>query len=88
MRFSFAVGLFWLSVACCAVAQLLILRSVRATSQSAPASPLPRSSSRLELLWALVPAVGLALLLTFTWRAVQETARPSAAAPAAAQGPR
>jgi heme/copper-type cytochrome/quinol oxidase subunit 2 len=72
MSFSFADGLFWLSVACCALAQFFILRSVGATRRaSAPDATLPRQRGAVEMLWAVLPAVGLAVLLVFTWRAVR-----------------
>ena len=75
MRFSFADGLFWTSVACCLVAQLYIIRSVRgARYVPAPATGMPRHRGLLELVWAVVPAVGLAVLLVFTWRAIHAPA--------------
>ena len=80
MSFSFAAGLFWLSVACCTLAQFLILRSVGAARRAAqPAAPLPKQRGAVEMLWAVLPAVGLAVLLVFTWRAVRSA---NAGAPA------
>jgi heme/copper-type cytochrome/quinol oxidase subunit 2 len=81
MRLSFADGLFWTSVACCALAQLFILRSVggRRHTPEPSATQLPRSRGAVELLWAVVPAVALAVLLVFTWRAMRpapERTRP------------
>jgi heme/copper-type cytochrome/quinol oxidase subunit 2 len=73
MRISFASGLFWASVACCLVAQLLIVRSVLgARHLPSPTADVPRSRGAVELLWAVVPAVALAVLLAFTWRAIQQ----------------
>ncbi len=72
MRHSFADGLFWTSVACCAVAQLLIIRSVLGKHRIAdPSGTLPRSRGAVEVVWAVVPAIGLAALLFFTWRAMR-----------------
>ena len=86
MSFSFADGLFWLSGACCALAQFFILRSVDAARRaSAPDATLPRQRGAVEMLWAVLPAVGLAVLLVFTWRAVRSTradAPPPAPLPA------
>jgi heme/copper-type cytochrome/quinol oxidase subunit 2 len=84
MSLSFATGLFWTSVACCTIAQFLIVRSVLgARHVPAPSADVPRSRARTELVWAVVPAVALVALLVFTWDAVrQSTARPSAAPPA------
>ena len=71
MRLLFADGLFWTSVACCLIAQLLIIRSVRgARYVPEPSSTLPRRHGVLEMVWAVVPAIGLAALLLFTWRAI------------------
>lgn len=73
MRISFASGLFWASVACCLVAQLLIVRSVLgARHLPSPSADVPRSRGAVELFWAVVPAVALAVLLLFTWRAIRE----------------
>jgi hypothetical protein len=72
MRLSFADGLFWTSVACCALAQFFILRSVGGRRHvPEPTARLPRQRGGMELLWATVPAVVLAVLLLFTWRAVR-----------------
>lgn len=71
MRLTFADGLFWMSVACCAFAQYCILRSVGG-ARHAPTSTatLPRQRGSMEMVWAIVPALGLMLLLVFTWRAI------------------
>lgn len=59
---------FWLSVAACVVAQVAIVRSVFVSrgTPSAPAVPRPRLA--IELGWSIVPAIGLAYLLWFTWQ--------------------
>jgi len=72
MRLSFASGLFWTSVALCLVAQILIVRSViGARHRPSPSNDVPQSRGMVELLWALLPAVGLAVLLVFTWQAMR-----------------
>ncbi|MEO7712977.1 MAG: hypothetical protein ABIV10_08670 [Gemmatimonadaceae bacterium] len=78
MRLSFADGLFWFSVACCAFAQFCILRSVGG-GRHAPTSmaTLPRQRGSMEMVWAAVPALGLVLLFVFTWRAIHP--RPATA---------
>lgn len=74
MRLFFAVGLFWTSVACCAIAQFLIIRSVRGHHHApGPSASLPRQRDAVELAWAVIPAVALAVLLFFTWRAVRDS---------------
>ena len=76
MRLSFANGLFWTSVACCLVAQILIVRSVLgARHLPEPSADVPRSRGAVELFWAIVPGVALAVLLLFTWRAIREHER-------------
>ena len=59
-----AKAVFWAAVCLCAVAHLAILRSVM---RSAP-------RRRLELAWALIPAVALAALLVMTWRGITVSA--------------
>lgn len=72
MRNLFADGLFWLSVACCAIAQVFIIRSVRGSRYVPnPSASAPHSGRAMEVTWAVLPAVGLAVLLFFTWRAVR-----------------
>ncbi|MEP6732240.1 MAG: hypothetical protein ABJE10_16460 [bacterium] len=72
MSLSFADGLFWLSVACCATAQFFIIRSVRGNRYvPEPTAHAPRSGHAMEVVWAVLPAFGLAFLLFFTWRAIR-----------------
>lgn len=82
MRLTPFTLLFWLSVACCLVAQVLIVRSVLAARRlPAPHPELPRARGGVELLWAIMPAVALGALLLFTWRAIEgHEARQAAAA--------
>lgn len=81
MTLSLADGLFWASVACCLVAQLLIVRSVIGTRSASPLAGLPRSRAAVELFWAVLPAIALAVLLFFTWRAVRANASAPASSP-------
>ena len=79
-----ATILFWISVACCLVAQVLIVRSVVAARGLPAARPdLPRARGSVEVMWAVVPAIALAAVLFFTWRAIGET-RGAAPAPSTA----
>jgi heme/copper-type cytochrome/quinol oxidase subunit 2 len=65
--------LFWSSVACCLVAQVLIVRSVLgARTLPGPRPELTRSRGAVEVLWAVAPAVALGVLLWFTWQAIRQ----------------
>jgi hypothetical protein len=75
-----AVIVFAVCAALCAIAHVAILRSVvRAASQRSPAEPgIPQPRFGLELLWAIVPMIALALVLTATWARVRvETPEPA-----------
>ena len=63
--------MFWIAAACCAVAQVaLIWSAIRAPMSGSTESASMRMPSRAsEIAWTIVPAIGLALLLVFTWRA-------------------
>jgi heme/copper-type cytochrome/quinol oxidase subunit 2 len=64
--------LFWVAAACCLVAQIALLWSaIRAPMTGSTESASMRMPSRAsEIAWTIVPAIGLALLLVFSWRAV------------------
>lgn len=63
------LNLFWLAVVCCVVAQVEIVRSAFKTPPAGD-NTVPRPSRWSEVVWTVVPAVGLALVLAFTWRAI------------------
>jgi len=76
------LNLFWLAVACCAVAQIALLHS--ALKAGAPSdTALPAPSRWSEVVWTLIPAVGLALVLAFTWRTIEAHSRSDVVRPAA-----
>ena len=73
-----ATAMFWLAAICCVAAQFaLVVSAVRSpmsgSAESADVS-MPRRSS--EIAWTIVPAIGLAVLLVFTWRAMHAPAMP------------
>jgi heme/copper-type cytochrome/quinol oxidase subunit 2 len=71
MPASLSDALFWVAVACCAGAQLLVLLAAFASRGSRPpAESLPPVRRAVEVVWAIVPALALALLLAATWRAM------------------
>ena len=73
---------FALCAVACAVAHVAILRSVvRAASDRTPVeSGVPRPSFAVELVWAVLPMLALALVLTATWTKVRRdsTSQPEA----------
>jgi heme/copper-type cytochrome/quinol oxidase subunit 2 len=61
--------IFWLAAVCCALAQAAIVRSaLRARAQRPDGSAAP--SKPIEVAWTVLPALMLALVLVFTWRAM------------------
>lgn len=71
-----AVVIFAICVACCVVGHAAILASVvRRRSALADAS-VPRPRAAMEILWAVIPAIALAVLLAATWARVRENAVP------------
>ncbi|HEX2779590.1 MAG TPA: hypothetical protein VHM30_08835 [Gemmatimonadaceae bacterium] len=78
-------ALFWLSVAIAAVAELAIVAAtvrasrphevadVPAIAQGETGS-LPSPRRGLELVWAILPAIALAVLFVLTWRAMHPAA--------------
>jgi heme/copper-type cytochrome/quinol oxidase subunit 2 len=72
MSLRIADAIFWIAVACCVVAQLAIVRSV-VVSPARAADREPASMPRRvgEIAWAILPGVALAVVLLFTWRAIQ-----------------
>jgi len=69
--------LFWVAAGCCVVAELVILRSLlfgraREAEQQHAEQPsrVLRATRPVEIAWAVLPALGLLLVLYLTWRAV------------------
>jgi heme/copper-type cytochrome/quinol oxidase subunit 2 len=67
------IALFWLAVVCCVVAQIEIVRS-------ALKAPVPRDDIGrrvptpprwTEIMWTVLPAIGLIIVLVATWNAIQ-----------------
>jgi heme/copper-type cytochrome/quinol oxidase subunit 2 len=68
--------IFWLAAACCALAQAAIIRSaIRARAQRPDGTASP--SRPIEVAWTVLPALMLALVLVFTWRALHASPAPS-----------
>ena len=72
------VAIFWIAALLCIVAEIAILRSMlrgsrgpAAGSESVPDAVVPRSRPAVELLWAVIPAVGLIIILVLTRGAIR-----------------
>jgi hypothetical protein len=68
MRFGFLQVLFWLAAGCCLVAHAAIVRSVFRGRRDA--------GWVADATWAAVPAVGLLLILIWTWHVLHQV-RPA-----------
>jgi heme/copper-type cytochrome/quinol oxidase subunit 2 len=90
MHLRIADAIFWIAVACCAVAQLAIVRSAfvspatpagsgsaDSNDSHAPASTARRAS---EIAWAVLPGVALVVLFFYTWSAIHPSAAMTHAA--------
>ena len=76
---SAAVVVFVVCVAACIVAHIAILRSVvRARAVVASNAAVPRPNLLVEIVWALVPAIVLAFVLTATWSKIRQRPAPPA----------
>ena len=68
---SLAEPIFWIAAALCVIAELAILRaSFIPRSHASESGPIPNSPRGAEMMWAIIPAIGLAFLLAATWRAI------------------
>ena len=71
MSLRIADAIFWIAVACCALAQLAILQSVVVSpARSADREPASATRRVAEIAWAILPGVALAAVFVFTWRAI------------------
>ena len=73
-----AVVVFVVCAVACAVAHIAILRSVvRTAAERTPLEPgVPRPGFTSELIWAVLPLLVLALVLTATWAKVRSRPVP------------
>ena len=70
-------AIFWVAAALCVIGEIAILRSMHRGSRAvtpdrSPAgdADVPRGQPATEVVWAVVPAVGLIVLLVLTLRAM------------------
>jgi len=72
MRVFLANAIFWLAALSSAAAQIMILRSaIVSTPRTAETDrSWPAARRALEIAWAGLPGIALAVLFVFTWRAM------------------
>jgi len=77
-----AEAIFWIAVACCAVAQAAILRSVIVSAaQPDHGAPATAAHRVVEIGWAILPGVALVFLFLYTWAAIHAPTPPAIIAP-------
>jgi heme/copper-type cytochrome/quinol oxidase subunit 2 len=65
-----AETIFWIAAIACVVAELAILRFTFAARSAKKSTLVPSGSPRSELVWAILPGLALAALLTATWQRI------------------
>jgi len=65
-----AEPIFWIAALVCLIAEIAILRSTFTPHSTARATTVPHSPRGAEMVWAVIPAIGLAMLFAATWRAI------------------
>jgi membrane protein implicated in regulation of membrane protease activity len=66
-----AETIFWIAAFACIIAEIAILRSTYAARRVEKSALVPAAGPRGEITWALIPALGLSLLLLMTWRKIE-----------------
>jgi heme/copper-type cytochrome/quinol oxidase subunit 2 len=66
-----AETIFWIAVFACVIAELAILQSTFAARSAKKSTLLPSGSPRSELVWAILPGLALAVVLTATWQRIE-----------------
>jgi heme/copper-type cytochrome/quinol oxidase subunit 2 len=70
-----AEAVFWIAAIACAVAEIAILRSTFTTLRAYESTMAPGSRRGAEIAWAVIPAIGLVVVLTATWQKVEARER-------------
>ena|SRR5688572_24463800 len=66
-----AETIFWIAAVACVIAELAILRSTFAARSAKKPTLVPSGSPRTELVWAILPALALAVVLSATWQRIE-----------------
>ena len=67
---SLAEPIFWIAATICIIAELALLRAAFSPPADPVTAPVPHSPRGTEMIWAIIPAIALAVLLAATWQAV------------------
>jgi heme/copper-type cytochrome/quinol oxidase subunit 2 len=70
------VVVFALCATCCVVGHVAILHSIIGRRSATVEPGVPRPKVFAEIIWALIPALALALVLTATWGRVRDHETP------------
>lgn len=66
-----AETIFWIAAVACLIAELAILRSTFAARSPNKSTLVPSASPRSEVVWAILPGLALAAVLTATWQRIE-----------------
>ncbi|HKR07715.1 MAG TPA: hypothetical protein VJS39_00880 [Gemmatimonadaceae bacterium] len=66
-----AETIFWIAALACAVAEIAILRSIIAQRRAQNSTVIASSTPLAEIIWAIVPAIALAVLFIATWQRIE-----------------
>jgi hypothetical protein len=66
-----AETIFWIAAVACLIAELAILRSTFAARSPNKSTLVPSASPRSEVVWAILPGLMLAAVLTATWQRIE-----------------
>jgi hypothetical protein len=70
---SIADAIFWIAAVCCGLAQAAVIRSSMVAPMLVPAhAGVARPRRAVESMWAILPAIALAILLIATWVAMHD----------------
>jgi heme/copper-type cytochrome/quinol oxidase subunit 2 len=73
---SAAVAVFLLCVVCCVIGHAVILYAAVRTRPELADAKVPRPKVAVEIVWAVIPVIVLAFLLTATWARVRDRGTP------------
>ena len=63
--------IFWVAAVACVIAEIAILRSTFVARRVTKSESVPSASQTGELVWAVIPAIALAVVLVATWQRIE-----------------